>query len=359
MLTEKTKPEYVDLDAEFHPLPKHGHLSAKHPVYAASEAAIGAMYAQIQAQPDFASVRRVAGDADAPMPRGGPDRYRDVTTELLYFKARDGEEIELKVYKSPIVRPNAVLMYRMHGGGWCVGRHEVDGAENVYAATNKNIVVVSVCYRKAPEDPFPCGLHDSYDGLLWCKMNATALGVDPEKIILSGSSAGGNLASLAKQPTPAAALAIECRDNGITGVIAQVLHFPIICHPKFFPREKYEYGSYIQNNDNPVIGALAMEGALDAYLPKPKPDHRHSPILAKSLKDLPRTLIQCAGYDVLRDEALAYAEALEAEGVDVEVHAYRGLPHCFPAVLPAAEEEVSRFYERYMAFLDKVTGGST
>ncbi|KAI8258750.1 hypothetical protein K4K58_003135 [Colletotrichum sp. SAR11_239] len=230
MLTEKTKPEYVDLDAEFHPLPKHGHLSAKHPVYAASEAAIGAMYAQIQAQPDFASVRRVAGDADAPMPRGGPDRYRDVTTELLYFKARDGEEIELKVYKSPIVRPNAALMYRMHGGGWCVGRHEVDGAENVYAATNKNIVVVS-----------------------------------------------------------AAALAIECRDNGITGVIAQVLHFPIICHPKFFPREKYEYGSYIQNNDNPVISALAMEGALDAYLPKPTPDHRHSPILAKSLKDLPRT----------------------------------------------------------------------
>lgn len=30
---------------------------------------------------------------------------------------------------------------------WCVGRHEVDGAENVYAATNKNIVVVSVDYR--------------------------------------------------------------------------------------------------------------------------------------------------------------------------------------------------------------------
>ncbi|KAF3800814.1 Gibberellin receptor GID1A [Colletotrichum gloeosporioides] len=324
MLTEKIKPEYVDLDAEFHPLPKYGHLSAKHPVYAASEAAISAMYAQIQAQPDFASVRRVAGDADAPMPRGGPDRYRDVTTQLLYFKARDGEEIELKVYKSPNVRPNAVLMYRMHGGGWCVGRHEVDGAENVYAATNKNIVVVSVCYRKAPEDPFPCGLHDSYDGLLW-----------------------------------AAALAIECRDNGITGVSAQVLHFPIICHPKFFPKEKYEYGSYIQNNDNPVIGSLAMEGALDAYLPKPMPDHRHSPILAESLKGLPRTLIQCAGYDVLRDEALAYAEALEVEGVDVEVHAYRGLPHCFPAVLPAAEEEVSTFYERYMVFLDKVAGGSS
>ncbi|KAJ3947599.1 hypothetical protein N0V92_013197 [Colletotrichum tropicale] len=117
MLTEKTKPEYVDLDAEFHPLPKHGHLSAKHLVYTASEAAIGAMYEQARKQENFASLRRVFVDADAPMPRGGPDRYRDVTTELLYFKARDGEEIELKVYKSPSVEPNAALMYRMHGGG--------------------------------------------------------------------------------------------------------------------------------------------------------------------------------------------------------------------------------------------------
>ncbi|KAF0325698.1 hypothetical protein GQ607_007140 [Colletotrichum asianum] len=350
MLTEKTKPEYVDLDTEFHPLPKHGHLSAKHPVYTASEAAIGTMYEEARKQENFALLRSVFVDADAPMPRGGPDRYRDVITELLYFKARDGKEIELKVYKSPNVEPNAALMYRMHGGGWCVGRHEVDGAENVYAATNKNIIVVSVCYRKAPESPFPCGLHDSYDGLLWCKKNARTLGVDPKKIILSGSSAGGNLA---------AALAIECRDNDITGIVAQVLHFPIICHPKFFPKERYEFGSYIQNEDSPVLGALAMEGYLDTYLPKPTPDHRHSPILAETLKGLPRTLIQCAGCDILRDEGLAYAEALEASGVDVEVHAYQGLPHCFPAVLPAAEEEVSRFYERYMAFLDKIAGGST
>lgn len=67
---------------------------------------------------------------------------------------------------------------------------------------------------RAPEHPFPCPLNDSYDGLLWvscakeriqfdhtaisnylfqCKENASLLGVDPERIILSGSSAGANL----------------------------------------------------------------------------------------------------------------------------------------------------------------------
>ncbi|KAI8303222.1 AB hydrolase superfamily protein [Colletotrichum sp. SAR11_59] len=214
MLTEKTKPEYVDLDTEFHPLPKHGHLSAKHPVYTASEAAVGTMYEEARKQENFASLRSVFVDADAPMPRGGPDRYRDVITELLYFKARDGKEIELKVYKSPNVEPNAALMYRMHGGGH-------------------------------------------------------------QRVLFHVGSM--------------IAMMVSYGDNDITGIAAQVLHFPIICHPKFFPKENYEFGSYTQNEDSPVLGALAMEGYLDAYLPKPTPDHRHSPILAETLKGLPRT----------------------------------------------------------------------
>lgn len=193
MIFTKPKPDYVDLDTDFKPLPKYGHLSRKHPAYEAAEEAISTAYSKLYGLPDIESFRRAAGDADASIPPGGPDRYRDVVTELMYFTTRDGHKRELKVYKSPSVEPNAVLMYRMHGGAWCVGRHEVDGAENVYAAMNKNIVVVSVDYRLAPEHPFPYPLNDSYDGLLWCKENAHLLGVDPERIIISGSSAGATL----------------------------------------------------------------------------------------------------------------------------------------------------------------------
>ncbi|KAL3423499.1 lipase esterase [Phlyctema vagabunda] len=233
-------------------------------------------------------------------------------------------------------------MYRMHGGGWVVGRHEVDGAENVYAAVNRGIIVASVDYRKAPEHPFPQALDDSYDGLLWCKRNAKLLGINPEKIVLSGSSAGANLA---------AALALEARDNSISGIRAQVLHFPSVCHPKFFPSDQYEFGSYVQNYSNCVLGTLRMETFLDAYMPNPHPDHRFSPLLAESLTDLPPTLIQCAGADILRDDAYAFAEALKAEDVEVEIHCYPGLPHCFPAILTTASE-TSQFYERYCEFLE-------
>ena len=85
----------------------------------------------------------------------------------------------------------------------------------------------------------------------------------------------------------AAALALEFRDAGLSGIVAQVLHFPSLCHPKFFPRRKYEFGSYVQNFNTSVLNAVRLEFFIDTYVPDPKPDQRHSPLLAESLKGLP------------------------------------------------------------------------
>ncbi|KAF9779126.1 hypothetical protein IL306_002354 [Fusarium sp. DS 682] len=319
----KTTCDYFDLTAPFTPLPKYGHLSKKTSEYELAEPSIRQEYAAVFSLPDFPSIRALTDDADAVMPPGGPDRYKDIVTELIDIPTRDGTMVELKVYKSPNVKDNAVLMYRMHGG-----------------ATNPNIIVVSVDYRKAPEHPFPTPINDCYDGLLW---NANRLGVDPEKIIISGGSAGGQLA---------ASLALDCLRDGITGVIAQILHFPATCHPKFFPKDKYEYGSYIQEQDDAVLSTIMMENFFDAYLPSAEPDYRHSPLLAESFKGLPPTLIQCGGADPLRDDSFAYAEALKNDGVDVEVYCYTGLPHWFMEVLPQIAETI-HFYERYTNFLAK------
>lgn len=117
MIYTKSKSDYVEFDADFKPLPKFGHLSQKHPVYEAAEETIGASFSKLYSLPDFESFRNAAGDADASIPPGGPDRYRDVVIQLVHFTTRDGHKAELKIYKSPNVEPNAVLMYRMHGGG--------------------------------------------------------------------------------------------------------------------------------------------------------------------------------------------------------------------------------------------------
>ncbi|GKU07357.1 ab hydrolase superfamily protein [Fusarium langsethiae] len=341
----KTNCDYVDLTAPFTPLPKYGHLSKKTPEYEQADPEIRKARSAVNCLPDFPAVRAVTGDPDAVMPPGGPDRYKEITTELIDIPTRDGTNIELKVYKSKKVNEKAVLMYRMHGGGWCLGRHEIDGIENVYAAMNPDIVVVSIEYRKAPEHPFPTPNNDCYDGLIWCKSNPDKLGVDPERIIVSGGSAGGQLA---------ASLTLNCLRDGITGIIAQALHFPVACHPKFFPRDKYEYGSCIQNSDDAIFSTLCLETFCDAYTPNPNPDYRHSPLLADSFKGLPPTLIQCAGVDPLRDDAFALAEAMKSDGVEVEVYCYAGLPHWFHVALPHAVE-TSQLLQRYTDFLEKHT----
>lgn len=117
MIYTKPHPDYVNFDENFQPLPKFGDLSKKHPAYEAAEEAIRTSYSKLYSLPDIQSFRTAAGDADATIPPGGPDRYRDVTTQLMHFTTRDGHKAELKIYKSPNVQPHAVLMYRMHGGG--------------------------------------------------------------------------------------------------------------------------------------------------------------------------------------------------------------------------------------------------
>lgn len=117
MILLKPKPEYINTDNDFQPLPKYGHLSEKTPEFAASETAIDAGFLKLWASDDWTGFREAAGDPDAAIPLGGPDRYRDVVTELLEFPARDGHMVELKIYRSPNVTQNATLMYRMHGGG--------------------------------------------------------------------------------------------------------------------------------------------------------------------------------------------------------------------------------------------------
>lgn len=126
----KPAPQYVDFNVDFNPLPKYGNLSEKIPEFVAAEASINAAYSVLWASPDFAAFREAAGDADAAMPPGGPDRDRDIVSELLEFPARDDNMIELKVYKSPDVVEDATLMYRMHGGGMnqtlAISIHSVD-----------------------------------------------------------------------------------------------------------------------------------------------------------------------------------------------------------------------------------------
>ncbi|KAK1847748.1 lipase esterase [Colletotrichum chrysophilum] len=150
------------------------------------------------------------------------------------------------------------------------------------------------------------------------------------------------------------------RAEGVSGLLGQVLAFPVTCHPALMPSDKYELASYRQCHDAAIVDARKMEFFWDAYLPGPpgdvEPRAWHSPLLADEggLKGLPPVLMQVAGADPLRDEAIAFAERLQEEGVSTELHTYQGMPHCF--YMFEGHQSTAEYYSRVIGFVKKITG---
>ena len=112
-------------------------------------------------------------------------------------------------------------------------------------------------------------------------------------------------------------------------VAGVILNVPVTCHPKFFPRERYEYTSYEQC-EGTLLSSEEMRQMWEVVCPDESrgKEPMASPLLG-SLKGLPKHLVFVAGQDPLRDEALAYVSKLEEEGVNVKWHIYPGVPHTF------------------------------
>jgi acetyl esterase/lipase len=106
----------------------------------------------------------------------------------------------------------------IHGGGMILGSPQLEAAASATLARELDAVVVSPDYRLAPEHPFPAALDDCMATLAWMRECAAELGIDADRIAVTGSSAGGGLS---------AAVAQRAHDEGIR-LRAQVLVYPMI-----------------------------------------------------------------------------------------------------------------------------------
>ena len=140
--------------------------------------------------------------AGADLPYPGWDG--EVTRNIIYKRVGD-ETLLLDVYE-PLVKKykKAPVFYYTHGGGWTGGRKELTGAEQPLfeMLSREGFVCVSVMYRLVkmwnPEDPVLMrdGVVDCRDGLRFLKKHQDELGIDADRIVVFGSSAGGHIAQL-------------------------------------------------------------------------------------------------------------------------------------------------------------------
>lgn len=235
----------------------------------------------------------------------------------------DGATFRVRVLCA-IDTPRAAIVF-YHGGGWVLGDIDQYDTLGRQLAARTGAAVILVDYRKAPEHPYPAAAHDAWDALQWVDANIKAIAGKRVPIIVAGDSAGGNLAAVVAQRAKA--------ENG-PDIALQLLVYPVTDAAMDTP-------SYANPDNQLLLNAPLMEWFWDHYVPnkedRSKPDA--SPIRAEDLSGLPPALVVTAEYDVLRDEAEAYGEALKAAGVPVTMKRFDRQMHNFfamPGMLPAA-----------------------
>jgi len=241
----------------------------------------------------------------------------------------------------PTQQASAAALLHVHGGGFVMGRPEMDVTRNIDLVRATGCSILSVDYRLAPEHPHPAGLEDCHAALVWLASQARALGFQGERIGVIGESAGGGLA---------ASLALLARDRRSVALACQVLIYPMLVPPA-----QSVDASLADPRTGRYIWSRASNGyAWSAYLSGAPADPATIAGLTPNLAGLPPTFLAVGELDLFVHDNLAYASRLLAAGASVEAHLYPGAFHGFDRMADAAvtvryTRELVAFIRRHLA----------
>ena len=117
-----------------------------------------------------------------------------VTVETVPYSVVNGDALQMDVYTTVHEDPVSVVIV-IHGGAWVSGQRS-DMAELCFAIARSGMVAMTIDYRLAPQSKWPAMLEDAQAALRFAKAEARRFGGDPERIAVTGASAGGHLALL-------------------------------------------------------------------------------------------------------------------------------------------------------------------
>lgn len=239
------------------------------------------------------------------------------------------EQIKARVYTpAEGAKPFPVIVY-YHGGGFVIATIDTYDAGARALSMMAKAIVISVEYRKAPENKFPAAHDDAFAAYKWAQTHAKEIGGDSSRMALAGESAGGNLA---------VATAIAARDARLP-----LPKYILAVYPVAQPDT--ETSSYKENAAAKPLNRPMMEWFLKQYgrTPADGMDPRIN-LVGADLKGLPPVMIINAQIDPLRTDGEMLESKLKAAGVTVERKVYPGVTHEFfgmGAVVAKAKEAES------------------
>lgn len=249
-----------------------------------------------------------------------PEQVREVSDFTVPGPAG---RLPVRLYR-PEVGGTPPLVVFYHGGGWVIGSIESHDAVCRALANASGCAVASVEYRLAPESAFPAAPEDCYAAAKWLAENGSDLGFDEGRLAVAGDSAGGNLSAV---------VSLMARDRGGPEISQQVLIYPAVDFTGDYP-------SRSENGEGYFLTTAAIEWFGGHYIGDEAvaKEALASPLLAEDHSDLPPAVVITAGFDPLRDEGGAYAEKLEAAGVEAKTIQYEGMIHGFINMLGVLDD---------------------
>ncbi|GAA1348907.1 alpha/beta hydrolase [Falsarthrobacter nasiphocae] len=236
-----------------------------------------------------------------------------VRTESVQVSHPAAEQFVPAFLYTPSNRHSNGALLWIHGGGTISGTAAVEHATAAGLASRLGVPVLNVDYRLAPEHPFPLPFEDCWAGLVWLHANAERLGVDPQRIAVGGTSAGGLLA---------AALAQKATDERVP-VCFQALLAPMLDDRTSMygthglgrvgwdaPANRFAWAAYRRR-----------EAAAAESRPYAVPARRNR------LTGLPPAWIAIGDIDLFYPEDVDYAERLQEDGVACELVVVEGMYH--------------------------------
>jgi acetyl esterase/lipase len=263
----------------------------------------------------------------------------DVQVAEIHIAGPSGEpDIRILEYRPAV--PAGVSLpaaLHLHGGGHILGLPEMSDLRNALLVRELGCVIVSADYRLAPEHPFPAGLEDAYAALKWLYDGAEARGIDPQRIVVIGESAGGGMA---------AGLALMARDRGEIPILGQLLIYPML-DDRSSTSENPVTGEFIWTREHNAFGWESLlrthSGPIPAYA---APSH------AEDLAGLPQTYVGVGALDLFLDEDIQYACRLIRTGVAVTLEV---VPSAFHGFASMSQGPLSAgFFQSHITWLARV-----
>jgi acetyl esterase/lipase len=121
--------------------------------------------------------------------------HHELREDVVYDEV-GGVPLRFDHYRPLGVEGSTPALVMVHGGAWISGDPSQAAGHGLHLA-RLGIATISISYRLAPVHRFPAPLHDVRRGIRWIRAHADELGVDPDRLVLLGLSAGAHLVALA------------------------------------------------------------------------------------------------------------------------------------------------------------------